>query len=283
MKKRIKIAVFAAAMAATLNAPFVLAKDDAEAASSQQKEVEKRKFTLNSHFQNIDQQTAYVLGASFANYLMGIMENNRKSGLAMDNKTVLDGFTDTFNGKGKLSNEEIESSLAEFRARAEMAAKQKMAEEAKKGQLFIKKFAQEKGVKKTEGGLYYLMEKEGTGKSPTGTDVVVVNYRGTLIDGTEFDNTWTRSQPFTFSLSGVIEGWAEGIKLMKKGGKIKLVIPPEKAYGEREVPGIPANSTLIFDIELLDINPQPKAEAAQHSTNGNAVKGASEGTKSSKK
>jgi FKBP-type peptidyl-prolyl cis-trans isomerase FkpA len=89
----------------------------------------------------------------------------------------------------------------------------------------------------------------------------VVNYKGTLIDGKEFDNSYTRGEPLSFRLDGVIPGWTEGLKNIKKGGKIKLVIPPDLAYGKTGVPGIPANSTLVFDVELLDIKPAPKADA----------------------
>jgi FKBP-type peptidyl-prolyl cis-trans isomerases 1 len=89
-----------------------------------------------------------------------------------------------------------------------------------------------------------------------------VNYKGTLIDGKEFDNSYTRGEPLSFRLDGVIPGWTEGLKNIKKGGKIKLVIPPALAYGKTGVPGIPANSTLVFDVELLDIKPAPKADAA---------------------
>lgn len=87
-----------------------------------------------------------------------------------------------------------------------------------------------------------------------------MNYKGTLIDGKEFDNSYTRGEPLSFRLDGVIPGWTEGLKNIKKGGKIKLVIPPELAYGKAGVPGIPPNSTTVFDVELLDVKPAPKAD-----------------------
>ena len=101
----------------------------------------------------------------------------------------------------------------------------------------------------------------GKGEAPKDSDTVVVNYKGTLIDGKEFDNSYTRGEPLSFRLDGVIPGWTEGLKNIKKGGKIKLVIPPELAYGKAGVPGIPPNSTLVFDVELLDVKPAPKADA----------------------
>ncbi|HAR9402698.1 TPA: FKBP-type peptidyl-prolyl cis-trans isomerase, partial [Salmonella enterica] len=130
-----------------------------------------------------------------------------------------------------------------------------------KGKTFRDAFAKEKGVKTSSTGLLYKVEKEGTGEAPKDSDTVVVNYKGTLIDGKEFDNSYTRGEPLSFRLDGVIPGWTEGLKNIKKGGKIKLVIPPALAYGKTGVPGIPANSTLVFDVELLDIKPAPKADA----------------------
>ncbi|GAB7197049.1 hypothetical protein OS11_33250 [Dickeya oryzae] len=133
---------------------------------------------------------------------------------------------------------------------------------ADKGTKFRDAFAKEKGVKKTESGLLYQVEKEGAGAAPKDSDTVVVNYKGTLVDGTEFDNSYKRGEPLSFRLDGVIPGWTEGLKHVKKGGKIKLVIPPALAYGEAGVPGIPANSTLVFDVELLDIKSDADAKGA---------------------
>jgi len=135
------------------------------------------------------------------------------------------------------------------------------ADNEAKGKVYREKFAKEKGVKTSSTGLVYKVEKEGTGAAPKDSDTVVVNYKGTLIDGKEFDNSYTRGEPLSFRLDGVIPGWTEGLKNIKKGGKIQLVIPPDLAYGKTGVPGIPANSTLVFDVELLDIKPAPKADA----------------------
>ncbi|MCE1644805.1 FKBP-type peptidyl-prolyl cis-trans isomerase, partial [Enterobacter hormaechei] len=118
----------------------------------------------------------------------------------------------------------------------------------------------EKGVVKSKTGLLYKIEKEGSGKKPVASDTVVVNYRGTLIDGKEFDSSYKRNEPLSIRLDSVIPGWTEGLQNVKKGGKIKLVIPPELAYGKADLPGIPANSTLVFDIELLDVKAETKAK-----------------------
>lgn len=116
-------------------------------------------------------------------------------------------------------------------------------------------------MKTSSTGLVYQVVEAGKGEAPKDSDTVVVNYKGTLIDGKEFDNSYTRGEPLSFRLDGVIPGWTEGLKNIKKGGKIKLVIPPELAYGKAGVPGIPPNSTLVFDVELLDVKPAPKADA----------------------
>lgn len=106
---------------------------------------------------------------------------------------------------------------------------------------------------KTASGIGITTLKEGAGANPKMTDTVKVNYRGTLENGLEFDSSYKRGQPATFPLSRVIPCWTEGVQKIKVGGKAKLVCPPNLAYGNRDIPGIPANSTLIFEVELLDI------------------------------
>jgi FKBP-type peptidyl-prolyl cis-trans isomerase FkpA len=126
--------------------------------------------------------------------------------------------------------------------------------EKKKGTEFLEKAAKEKGAKKTESGMIYQEVTPGTGDQPKASDTVKVNYKGTLIDGTEFDSSYKRNQPATFPLSGVIKCWTEGVQLMKVGGKAKLTCPSEIAYGDRGSPPlIKPGSTLVFEVELLSI------------------------------
>jgi FKBP-type peptidyl-prolyl cis-trans isomerase len=123
-----------------------------------------------------------------------------------------------------------------------------------KGQAFLKENATKPGVHTTPSGLQYKVTTEGHGKSPKATDTVLVHYRGTTIDGTEFDSSYKRNEPISFPLNGVIPGWTEGVQLMKEGGKIQLFIPSNLAYGSRGAGGVIApDSTLIFDIELLKV------------------------------
>jgi FKBP-type peptidyl-prolyl cis-trans isomerase len=122
------------------------------------------------------------------------------------------------------------------------------------GQAFLKANASKPGVHTTPSGLQYLVLEEGKGKSPKATDTVLVHYKGNLLDGTEFDSSYKRNEPISFPLNGVIPGWTEGVQLMKEGGKIRLFIPSNLAYGSRGAGGvIPPDSTLVFDIELLKV------------------------------
>lgn len=120
---------------------------------------------------------------------------------------------------------------------------------------YLAKAAKEKGVQKLDKGVLFTSTKEGTGKQPATTDRVKVNYRGTLPDGSEFDSSYKRNEPATFPLNQVIPCWTIGVAHMKVGGKAKLVCPPDAAYGKMGRPGIPPNSPLVFDVELLDVLP----------------------------
>ncbi len=126
---------------------------------------------------------------------------------------------------------------------------------SEKGAAFLKANATKEGVKTTASGLHYKITKEGTGKSPKATDTVKVHYKGTLLDGKEFDSSYKRGEPIEFPLNRVIPGWTEGVQLAKEGGKIELYIPSKLAYGEGGTPGGPIgpNETLIFEIELIQV------------------------------
>jgi FKBP-type peptidyl-prolyl cis-trans isomerase FkpA len=131
---------------------------------------------------------------------------------------------------------------------AVVAQKEKAAAKA-----YVDKFAANPGAVRTASGLVYRESTAGTGASPKASDTVKVHYRGTLVDGSEFDSSYKRNQPASFPLGGVIRCWTEGLQLMKVGGKGTLVCPSDLAYGDGDRPGIPGGATLIFEIELLEI------------------------------
>ena len=130
----------------------------------------------------------------------------------------------------------------------------KMAEDNKsKAKYFWTENASKEGVEQTRSGLQYLVLEEGSGNTPAATDMVKVHYHGTLLDGSVFDSSVDRGQPISFGLNQVIPGWTEGLQLMKEGGKTRLFIPSELAYGDRATGTIPPGSLLIFDVELIEV------------------------------
>jgi len=175
---------------------------------------------------------------------------------------VARGIKDVLTGETTLmTDEEVKETIAELqkKVQAKQEAMRKVQGEANKkaGDEFLAANAKQKGVKTTDSGLQYLVIEPGNGKTPAATDKVKVNYRGMLVDGTEFDSSYKRGNPVEFPVNGVIKGWTEALQMMKEGGKYKLFIPAELAYGERGAgPVIGPNATLIFEVELLEVNPE---------------------------
>ena len=184
----------------------------------------------------------------------------------LDVVALVDGIEETLAGKEpRLDDETREKVKMEMsrrvqeRQQAERTAKAAAAKEA--GEKFLAENGKREGVKTTDSGLQYEIVTEGTGATPTAADKVTVHYKGTLIDGTEFDSSYSRGQPVTFPLANVIPGWTEGLQLVKTGGKAKLYIPSALAYGERGAgPKIGPNETLVFEVELVSVE---KGEAAK--------------------
>ncbi len=158
-----------------------------------------------------------------------------------------------------LSDAEVQEAMNNHRKEftTKMQEKRKLDSEKnkKEGDAFLAENAKKPGVVTLPSGLQYKVLTEGSGSSPKGSETVVTQYRGTLIDGTEFDSSFKRNQPATFELNKVIAGWTEALQKMKAGSKWQLFIPPNLAYGERGSQNIGPNSTLIFEIELLSIQP----------------------------
>lgn len=198
-------------------------------------------------------------------YTLGTMFGSRLNNLDLSEKEIdalAAGLRDSAGKKTLLVKpEEYQNKIQEiFSERMK-----KFAEKVKKeGSDFLEKFIKDQGAQKTASGLAYKIENSGSAKKPKAEDTVEVHYHGTLIDGTVFDSSKERNQPVSFPLNRVIKGWTEGLQLVGEGGKIKLVIPADLAYGDAGAPPkIPGGSTLIFDVELISIKaPEAKAVAA---------------------
>lgn len=154
----------------------------------------------------------------------------------------------------KMSPEEVQATLQAAEERHKLAQGKVNEKTKAEGAAWLEANKSKPGVKVTESGLQYKVITEGTGKQPTAEDTVEVHYKGTLIDGTEFDSSYQRGQPASFPVKGVIAGWTEALQLMKEGGKMELTIPSDLAYGERGAGAdIGPDSTLIFEVELLKV------------------------------
>jgi len=190
---------------------------------------------------------------------LDIGKNMNRQSLDIDPDILAKGIKDGFSGSSPLLTEaEVRETMMAFQK--EMTAKQiertkTISEKNKKeGEAFLAENKKKEGVITLPSGLQYKVIKKGTGKTPKATDTVTVNYRGTLIDGTEFDSSYKRGQPATFAVNGVIKGWTETLQLMKEGSKWQLFIPSNLAYGERGAGNaIGPNVVLIFEVELLSI------------------------------
>ncbi|PHM74540.1 FKBP-type peptidyl-prolyl cis-trans isomerase [Xenorhabdus kozodoii] len=254
MKSLFKTTLLATTLAVVFSVPQALA------ANTETKDAIK----LNSAFKTVEQQNSYALGASLGGYMANSLQEQKTIGINLEKEQLLAGVTDALNNKTKLTDKEIQETLTAFESKVKSAALAKAEKEAnengEKGAKYRKEFAKQAGVVETKTGLLYKIEKEGTGNAPKETDTVVVNYKGSLIDGQVFDSSYDRKEPLTIRLDSVIPGWREGLQHVKKGGKITLVIPPKLAYDQANLPKISANSTLVFNVELLDIKPAAKAK-----------------------
>jgi FKBP-type peptidyl-prolyl cis-trans isomerase FklB len=206
-----------------------------------------------------------------ASYSIGydIGETFKKQNVDLNPDTLFGGLKDALAGKeALLTKEDREKTLQTFQKemmeKQIAASKEAATKNAAEGEKFLAENKKKDGVKTTASGLQYKVLKEGSGPSPKETDTVVTNYRGTLIDGTEFDSSYKRNEPASFQVNRVIKGWIEALQLMKPGAKYQLVIPSSLAYGERGAGQlIGPNATLVFEVELLSIKPpEPPATVA---------------------
>jgi FKBP-type peptidyl-prolyl cis-trans isomerase FklB len=187
-------------------------------------------------------------------YLIGLSFGGQLHATGVTNEVTVEdiarGLKDALAGKGMTAEENKQLQVFGKSVIDGILARRKAANTE-----FLERNGKEKGVKTTASGLQYQVLIPGNAKaaSPKPTDTVTVQYRGKLLDGTEFDSSYSRNQPATFPVNGVIKGWQEALPLMKPGAKWRLVVPPDLGYGMTPRPGIPAGSVLIFDVELLSV------------------------------
>jgi FKBP-type peptidyl-prolyl cis-trans isomerase FklB len=194
---------------------------------------------------------SYILGINMGNHF-------KRDAIDVDIDMLMKGFKDALSGaKPLLNDEEMASAMTLFQKEmmAKQAEKTKMVGEKNKkaGETFLSENSKKDGVVTLKSGLQYKVITEGTGKMPKESDTVTTHYRGTLVDGTEFDSSYKRGEPVSFPVNGVIPGWTEALQLMKTGSKWQLFIPSDLAYGENGPEPIGPNAALIFDVELISV------------------------------
>ena len=191
---------------------------------------------------------SYALGYQLGNSL-------KRDDLDLDAKAVTQAIEDVLSGADpKMTSAEMEDAIAAARQQLAQERQALAASNKAAGEKFLAENKNLEGIKQTASGLQYKVVKEGSGPRPKATDTVVVHYRGTLLDGSEFDSSYQRQQPASLPLNGVIKGWQEGLQLMTAGSRYTFYIPAELAYGERGAGNqIGPNSTLVFEVELLEI------------------------------
>jgi len=197
-----------------------------------------------------DDRVSYAIG-----YQVG--GDMRRQGVALNPEAMVRGVrAGMAGGGGEMSAVEIRDTLVALKQRITAAQRQQKMRELERardaGRAFLAANAEKEGVVTLPSGLQYRVVRAGSGKSPGPTDTVTVHYRGTKIDGTEFDSSYRRGEPATFPVGGVIKGWTEALQLMKEGAKWELFIPPDLAYNER---GPLADQTLLFEVELISVQP----------------------------
>ncbi len=203
--------------------------------------------------QTDEQKLGYLIGMDIGNSL-------KREGTEVDIDALVEAIRTTYaGGTTAMTPEEAQALRQSFidkrRAAAEAESKLQADANASSGAAFLASNAAAEGVKVTDSGLQYKVLKQAEGPTPSASDTVKVHYRGTLLDGTEFDSSYARNAPISFALDRVIAGWTEGVQLMAVGSTYQFWIKPELAYGETGGGPIPPNSTLIFEVELLEIQP----------------------------
>lgn len=194
-----------------------------------------------------EQKASYAIGLQIGNGL-------KSQGLKVEVDALSMAISDVLSGKEpRISMQEQQAAIQSIQQSVMAEQKKEAAKTLAEGNKFLEENKKKEGVKTTKSGLQYEVITEGKGKIPGEKDRVKVHYKGTLINGSEFDSSYSRGKPAEFPVGGVIRGWTEALQMMKVGSKYKLYLPSDLAYGPQGQPKIPANSVLVFEVELLDI------------------------------
>lgn len=192
---------------------------------------------------------SYAVGQS-------IYSDWQRQGVQFNVDKVAQAMQNAAKGTVYFTQEQIESLMVRYQSQMNEKMKKECEANIAAGKAYMEKIRNNKSVYTTQSGLSYMRKKAGNGKRPAASDKVKVHYTGRLIDGKVFDSSVERGEPITFALNQVIAGWTEGLQLMDEGSRYILYIPHNLAYGERQVGDIPAGSLLVFEVELLEINPK---------------------------
>ena len=231
-----------AGIALTLALPSCKKADKSSTSTS------KAPATSVAGLESVEQRVSYGIGYNMGGNMA------RQGGFKPDLAALKMGLEDGLGGAKTRCNEaDIEAAFATMQQKMAAAAAEDSAKQQAIGTTFLEKNKTRAGVKVTESGLQYEVMKQGSGPKAKATDTVVVRYHGTLVDGTVFDSSVERGDTAEFAVTGVIQGWIEALQLMSAGDKFKLFIPPALGYGPRASGKIPANSVLIFEVELVQI------------------------------
>lgn len=217
------------------------------------------------------ERVGYMIGMDIGNSIKDQQDQ-------VDLDTLLQGIRDVYEGNDTLlstaeAQQIRQQYMQERRAQMQQERQAQAETNLEEGEAFLAENANKEGVQVTDSDLQYKVIESGDGASPSAEDTVTVHYRGKLLNGTEFDSSYSRGQPASFALDQVIPGWTEGVQLMNVGSKYRFFVPPDLAYGEQGSRGIPPNATLIFDVELLDV----KSAAGESGENAGAEDAPAEG------